>query len=445
MPSVHSSSRTLWNPLLDGSQARIARETILAIAEAVRGEFDNILQKCKEPPDNYAPAFELGEGAAGMAVFFAYLHLAGLLANARETAFGFLDAAIETMSSRVMTPSLFSGFTGVGWAARHVMDLLGEPSSDLTEELDLALEQYVGHTPWKDDYDLISGLVGFGVYCLEQRDSEPARRALTLIVERLHELAEQSEDEVRWFTPPELLVEMQRKDYPQGYYNLGLAHGIPGVIALLSRTAEAGVAAEKSTRMLKGSVEWLLKQRMNGTNSSFSGFLVPESGVHGNKSDDCRLAWCYGDGGAAAALMQAARRTGTPSWEHEALAIARKAAQRDREVCGVRDVCFCHGAAGLLQVFNRFYQATGEEVFADAARRWLDATLEYRKPGTGVAGYQVYSANNSMEVELMSRFGVIEGAAGVGLSLLAAIGDIEPNWDRIFQVDIPPHPLSNHR
>src|SRR5258708_38470307 len=107
MPAVHSSSRTLWNALLDGSQARIARETILAIAEAVRGEFDNILQKCKEPPDNYAPAFELGEGAAGMAVFFSHLHPGGALANAGRTAFWLFGGGRAALGSRGHTAPPF--------------------------------------------------------------------------------------------------------------------------------------------------------------------------------------------------------------------------------------------------------------------------------------------------------------------------------------------------
>jgi hypothetical protein len=336
-----------------------------------------------------------------------------------------------------MNPSLYSGFTGIGWAARHVMEMLGESSSDLTEELDLAVEQYVSHSPWKEDYDLISGLVGYGVYCLEQGGSPPAQRALAHIVERLYELAERSDDEARWFTRPELLVEQQRQLYPNGYYNLGLAHGIPGVIALLARTYRAGIAREKSLWLLERSVPWLLNRRLTGMNSSFSGFFLPD-----RKSEDCRLAWCYGDAGIAAALLQAARCTGTKSWEEEALAIARKAALRKHETCGVRDVCFCHGAAGLTHVFNRLYQATRESVFADAARHWLDATLQYRKPGTGVAGYSVYSANEKMEAELMGRLGLIEGVAGVALSLLAAITEVEPCWDRMFQVDIPPLSLS---
>jgi len=396
---------------------------------------ENIRQQSATPGASglFSSAFQLGEGAAGIAVFFAYLHHTGMRSGARETAFQFLEIATDALANQPMEPALFSGFTGVGWAARHVNELLGNSANDLTEELDLALEKYVSQGPWKQDFDLISGLAGFGVYCLEQSGSVAAHRALTLIVERLDEIAEHTGSETTWFTPPELLIEAQRKDYPEGYYNLGVAHGVPGIIALLGRTYHAGVAPKKSMELLERAVTWLLRQRLPADkHSSFPTFLLRNL-----PPQDSRLGWCYGDGGVSAALMLAARCAGRESWETEALNVARKAARRDPETGYIRDVCFCHGSAGLGHIFNRFYQATGEEVFSDTARYWFERTLQFRDPGTGAAGYSVWTANDQLDIVFMGRMGVIEGIAGVGLALLAATTGGEPSWDRMFQVDIP--------
>jgi lantibiotic modifying enzyme len=421
--------------LLQESAATAALASIHEIADALEAEIEKIRQEAAvpAPPQHYTSAYQLGEGAAGIAVFFAYLHRTGVR-PARQMAFDYLDIAIEALATQPMGPSLYSGFTGVGWAARHVTELMGESSGDLTEELDMALEKYVSQSPWKEDYDLISGLTGFGVYCLEQTGSAAARRALEQIVERLDELAERSGDEVRWFTRPEMLSDEQRKDHPDGYYNAGLAHGIPGIIALLGRSYHARIAREKSLSLLEGAVRWLLRQRLPaGRNSIFPGFVHPSG-----PTDDCRLAWCYGDGGVPAALMLAARCTDRKDWEAEALDIARAAAQREPERCGIRDVCFCHGAAGLAHIFNRFYQAAGDETFAGAARYWLERGLQFRKPGTGAAGYSVWTANDQLDIVFTGRMGIIEGISGVGLTLLAATTSLEPAWDRMFQVDIPP-------
>ena len=155
-----------------------------------------------------------------------------------------------------------------------------------------------------------------------------------------------------------------------------------GIIAVLGKIYAAGIAREKTGWLLEQAVRWFLRQRLPAEmNSCFSGFYIP-----GQPSGDCRLAWCYGDAGIAAALFIAGRCTGQSSWEEEALAIARHSANRAPETCRVRDVCFCHGSAGLAHIFNRFYQVTHDELFAGASRYWIDQSVQYRKPGSGVAG-----------------------------------------------------------
>jgi lantibiotic biosynthesis protein len=417
-----------WTPLLDESHS----QPLLASVREIIGVLET---KVKEN-DHSSVGPELGEGAAAIAVFFAYLHLTGLHEGAADLAFQSLNSATEALATQAMGPSLYAGFAGITWAAEHVTRLLTDSTEDLGSDIDLALETYLSRSPWKADYDLIIGLVGLGVYCLERGNSPVARRCLELIVERLSELAEIKGDEICWFTGPSLLPPQQLELYPRGYYNLGLAHGVPGIIALLGKTSAAGIARDKSDKLLEGAVRWLLRQRLPANcNSTFPAFLVPEQ-----KVEDCRLAWCYGDAGLAAALLLAARSVGNREWEAEAIAIAQKAASRDPQSCQVKDVCLCHGSAGLAHIFNRFYHATHDQLFAESCRYWLKETLQFRKPGTGAAGYLVLAPDEERNVRFQARFGLIEGIAGVGLSFLAALTDVEPCWDRIFMVDIPPLP-----
>jgi hypothetical protein len=133
---------------------------------------------------------------------------------------------------------------------------------------------------------------------------------------------------------------------------------------------------------------------------------------------------------------------GEKSWEREALAIARRAATRDGQECGVVDACFCHGSSGLAHIFNRLYHATHDEIFAAASRYWIDRTLQFRSPGDSAAGYLFKSVDSNGNIGFRPRYGVLEGIAGIGLGLLAAISTVEPCWDRIFLLDIPPLPTS---
>jgi hypothetical protein len=155
-----------------------------------------------------------------------------------------------------------------------------------------------------------------------------------------------------------------------------------------------------------------------------------------------RLAWCYGDPGVAAALLGAARCVADPSWEREAIAIARRAAQRTPVLAGVRDAGLCHGAAGLGHLFNRIFQATNEPQFGDAARYWFEQTLEMQRPGRGIGGYQAWQLGEGDEPVWVTDSGLLTGSVGIALALLAATAAVEPAWDRMLLTAIPP---SNER
>jgi lantibiotic modifying enzyme len=129
---------------------------------------------------------------------------------------------------------------------------------------------------------------------------------------------------------------------------------------------------------------------------------------------------------------------GEPEWETEALEIARCAAAGPPEEAGVVDAGFCHGATGLGHVFNRLYQATGDATLRRAARFWFERSLAMRQPGRGVGGFQALTArDDGTKYWDDEDRGILTGAAGIGLALLAAATPIEPEWDRMLLVSVP--------
>jgi hypothetical protein len=139
----------------------------------------------------------------------------------------------------------------------------------------------------------------------------------------------------------------------------------------------------------------------------------------------------------AAALLIAARGVGYPEWENEALRIARRAAVRDSKTAGVKDAGLCHGAAGLAHIFNRFFQAKSDNMFREAAQFWLGNMLEMRRPGLGVAGFPTYHRSDEGKEDWKPGVGLLDGVAGVALTLLAATTDVEPCWDKMLRTSLP--------
>jgi lantibiotic modifying enzyme len=417
-----------WQPLLVGDLAEQAWEAIRAIARALESM----------PLSTEA---SLAGGTAGLALFHGYLSKAvGAEAEVHAAlAEDCLDEAIEALATTSMSAGLYSGFTGIAWAVEHLHRVLAvgetEVSSDdedINQEIDDAILSLLSRSPWKESYDLISGLVGFGVYALERFPRPAAVSCLEAVLDRLDEIAERHEQGVTWFTPPELLPPQARESTPLGYYNLGVAHGVPGVIALLSELCRLGIQANRARPLLDSAVHWLLAQRRpeDGSPSSYASFVGPVF-----ESRPARLAWCYGDPGIAAILLVAARATDSENWEDEALTIATRAAQTQPEVSRIRDSGLCHGALGLAHLYNRIYQAGGGGLFAESARLWYRLGLEMRNPERGVAGFASWIGESGQMWK--DDPGFLTGAAGIGLALLAAVSEVEPAWDRVLLVSIP--------
>ena len=426
------AGRHRWAPILTGSLAEGALDAVRAIAGELRIPPPGFSPNGE--PESASEAASLAGGRAGQAVMFEYLAKADLVDRAAETGEAFLDAAALAAGELAMPPSLFGGFPGVAWAVAHLDERSRSAGEDPNEDVDAALHDHLTRPTSVGDYDLVNGLVGLGVYALERQSRPGARDLLAVVVDRLDELSEPVDAGVRWRTRPEALPEHQRRICPGGHYNLGVAHGVPGVIALLGGACVAGIARERARRLLDGAVGWLLSQELpRESPSAFPMWTAP--GIAGRPA---RSAWCYGDPGIAAALLCAARAVGNPYWEGEALTIARRAAARRQERAGVRDAGLCHGAAGLGHLFNRLWQATGDPWLAEAACFWFARTVELRQPGRGIAGYAACHSRPDGTSTWVDDPGLLTGAAGIALALLAAATPVEPAWDRMLLASLPP-------
>jgi hypothetical protein len=409
-----------WRPLLEGELASRAREAVDSIAAAL--------------------ATESARDAADRALLFGYLamtsdaknHAKDHAKHHAERSGRLLDDAFDALATTPMGPALYGGFSGIAWVAEHLASKFDETvEGDSGEEIDEILEATVA-APWKGSYDLIGGLTGFGVFALERLPRTSAIRCLEAIVDRLTETAEPIGEGLTWFTSPDLLPMSRRERFPRGYYDLGVAHGVPGVIAFLSEAYCAGIRPGQTRPLIDGAVRWVLSQRLRVSGAS----CYPAMVASGLEVRSSRLAWCYGDAGVAATLLRAARALGVEKWERAAFEIASHAAMTGLEQSGVKDAGLCHGAFGLAHIYNRLFQAGGGDVFAAAARRWYGVGLDMRTPGRGIAGFEEWAADSNGSSHSGAEF--LTGATGIALALLTGITSVEPMWDRLLLLSVPP-------
>jgi lantibiotic modifying enzyme len=445
-PPLDGTPRGRWVPLLDGREAEPYLEIIGDIAGSLLAPPSAWIAQETRPSEKTqrdpARSASLAGGLSGISLFYAYLHLVQHRGEDAQQAVRHLNEAMDLVEKSPMPPSLYGGFTGVAWTIAHLQERIqdeDDDDGDALGEIDDVLLEYLQQPVAPGNYDIVSGLVGQGVYALERLPRPKAAACLEHIVRHLADTATVRDSGITWLTPPGLLPPQQREEAPRGTYNLGVAHGLPGIIALLGAVCRAGVAGDRALELLEGAVGWLLAHRLPpGAGACFPYWLDPDPAQRNPRP--ARQAWCYGDPGIAATLLGAARCVARQDWEKAAMDIARTAAAKGVAESGVVDAGFCHGAAGLAHIYNRIWQATGAGDLAEAARRWYQQTLDLRRPGVDVAGFPAFKPLEDESDSWVADAGLLTGAAGIALALLAGVSAVDPAWDRTLLVCIPSNP-----
>ena len=356
----------------------------------------------------------------GFALFYAYLDRAQPRAAHRRLALRHLDRAVACVPAMSHKPFFSHGFSGTAWAVEHLGGWILPRDPTDNDEVDAALLHLVDEAPGLA-FTLQYGLVGFGIYALERLPQATGRRLLERIVERLAREAMPARGGLCWRNLPYWHVRPGAEKMEADTVMPGVMGGVAGVVGLMGQAVRRRIAERTARRLLEGALTWLWASRERG--------LFPAR---------VQLSWSSGSLGIAAVSLAAARAAGLARWEARALALARRLARASGADARVRDATLGSGAAGAAHMFHRIHRASGEAIFAEAARRWTERLLARRRPGIGMAGYRVhigawerrFLGRPDHPVGWIGLPGLINGVAGIGLVLLSAVHGLEPGWDR---------------
>jgi hypothetical protein len=401
------------------------------VEEIAAAVLDTPPQLCSWDPSPEARV-NLAGGDAGVAVMCDHLARAGLTRrDYRAESRRHLESAVAGAVDDRLAIGLHDGLAGIAWALEHLNgQVFDSDEDDLGHEIDCAFLKRLAAPSWDAPYDLLSGLTGIGVYALERLPRPSAREVLQAVVRHLDEMAVVDDHGVALLTRPHLLSHDHVKAYPNGYYNFGVAHGMSGVASLLASVSAAGIDDDRASTLLEGVITWIWRHAQPAE----VGSAFPDIHVPGDSPSRSRCGWCHGDPGMAGALLACAQANGRSDWAERATILARGAAVRPFALTGVVDPGLCHGAAGLALIYARFFFATGDPLFSDATRFWVERMLEMRQPGRGLAGFLAYVGPTDESAGWSADRGLLSGAAGIALTLLAVASDHEPSWDRLFSL-----------
>jgi hypothetical protein len=451
-------TRVKWNAVLAGDLAaeavQVARDvsTRLSNPQVLSIAVNAALAQTAFPQTVHWAPYSVAQGYSGLALLWSYL----------DSCFPFEswdlkgkdDLQRATRGAECVAGlaiGIFSGLSAVAFAAwqlsrdgtRYKSLLAQLDSTIVPQAMTLAYGvQRNGGGVNMGEFDAISGLSGVGAYLLCRRDQPRVRDALLAIAEALtHLLAEPRDGLPRWYTPPEQLYDdRMRETYPFGNLNCGLAHGVPSIVAFLSLCLKEGIGGPELPQALERISDWLCQSRsddgwgLNWPNAVSIERVETASGPrlqvanaalapHGGS----RSAWCYGSPGVARALWLAGDALGRSDYQELGLEAMYAVFRRPVEARAIPSPTFCHGIAGLLQIALRFANDSGSPEIAEQCRELARQLLERYSPDS-LLGFRNLEFNDR-EVD---QPGLLDGAPGVALVLLAAASEVEPSWDRLF-------------
>lgn len=359
-------------------------------------------------------------GHAGLALLYAHLDSAQLIERDPDAPFAWVTLLAEGLALDHTPVSLFGGAAGVGFVIAHLLRMYPdlEVEDQYFEQLTTFIRSVVSISPWGGHFDLIRGLTGYGVFFLELLPDEVAAEGLAHVVARLTESAVEDDEGTRWFTAPELLTPVQKGMHPGGWFDLGLAHGLPGVMVILAAASAYGIERPRAESLLERSLGWLRTQR---TSTKF-GWTYPAKVVPGTTATPTRAGWCYGDVGIAAALAAISDYVRDSSLALEAHDIIESVLTRPAQATSVTDPHFCHGAIGIAHILARFYERTGDSELRYAAMEYF--SMAYRLNSE--------EERNGAEPSARKQVDLLAGEASLILPTISALIGVTPHWDRLF-------------
>jgi hypothetical protein len=371
---------------------------------------------------------DLGRGAAGTALArIAAARLTGLTPRATAPWVRAMTAGPVTANA---SAGLFYGVpavafvlhTGAHPAYAGMLAALDEHVNDLTAlKLAAAYERIGrGELARPGEYDLISGLTGLGAYHLLRHG--PAGSGMTAaVLGYLVALAEPvrkgGESLPGWWsgTGP---AGTPDPAWPGGHLNLGMAHGIAGILALLSGAMRVGIQVDGQAKAVTLLCAAFDRYRQGSTACPWWPAMITPGERKRGRADSGRQgrpSWCYGTPGQARAQQLAGLALG----DQERMRIAERALAGcvlDRQVTGLlTDASLCHGWAGLVQAL---WRAVGDALDPGPLRAAL------REARRGLEDHLARAGPPACG-------GLLEGTSGIQLAqndLPHAVGE-PPAWD----------------
>lgn len=435
--SNSSATGTPWKVSLAAELREGMHDAAFALAERLRDPLivQNLANQALSQGAfvRYWSAMSVSSGPASIAIFMNQMDLCDPGMGWDKAAHRHLSVALAEISSFDGTfwvpDGLYNGLSGIALASQllgrggtRYVRLQSQLDKELFETLSYAPVNRVPnpeHNSWQN-YDIITGSSGICRYLLDRYHDPSLQPLLNDMLDALI-LRSRAIETIQGYLvgPDDLPSDYHREKFPAGYVDLGLAHGVPGPLSILAISLQLGLRRPGIEQAIDRMADWLWSNRLDDFTWSMG--KGRERVTHSHAS---HAAWCYGAVGVASSLLLAGEALHRPDLTQKAIATLEGIAQKSAG--GMRSPIICHGTAGVLQVTLRFLNRITNPTLAEFAARLATDLMQSYRPDRPVC------FSDTEDSALVDSPAFLDGAAGIGLVLLAGSTQITPSWDQLL-------------
>ncbi|MCY8928057.1 lanthionine synthetase C family protein [Bacillus subtilis] len=438
-----------------GAVSGIEVELVKEIARQV-SDYDKVLEIVNKK-DNFLSIGEvplipwkptaLSHGIPGICMLYGELHAHFPGEGWDDLGHKYLSILVNEIKEKGLhTPSMFSGAAGIGLAAvclsqhfTYYKGFISRINEYLAEVVPQLLTEFSQREVYMSDYDVIEGVSGIASYLLLFQEDKAMKDLLIDILRYLVRLTEDitmnGEKVPGWHIPSEhQFTDIEKKAYPNGNFNMGLAHGIPGPICILSSALMQGIKVKGQERAIEKMVDFLLEfSEKDQGNLFWKGNISFEEYQYGsppNALNFSRDAWCYGRPGVCLAIVKAGKALQNTRFLNIGVQNLRCTAS---DIQGIFSPTICHGYSGISQILLAVNQLTGQEFFNEELQRIKQKIMSYYDKDY-IFGFHNYESIEGNEAVPLQYVGLLDGAVGVGLGLLNMELGSKTDWPKALLI-----------
>lgn len=361
----------------------------------------------------------------------------------KEKTLQLLSRLVDVFPQQEYSNGFLEGFEGVFWVVDYLEKCEIIDNSNLLDELLPHLIQSLRFDLQYNNFDVFHGSIN-KLHFIITSNKFPDILVIELVnefLDRLYENRIENEIGIYWYD----VLAGEKGLIENVYVNLGIPHGMPGLLLFLIKLKEKKFQHDKIDVLVEGILKVIFNSKnINYQDSYFPGTIAPVD-IGKEFHESSRLAYCYGDLGVVFAVLYASKILDKPELKEEVGMVIESLKTRLVTNSSIDvfedylflDTAFCHGLSGVVYMFSKINKLLNNEEFEKRTEYWIKELLHNLEIQLTVTT-SIYYPDYKQPTEEREKYTIYEqsilgGYSGTGLVLLSLLYE-KFDWSDFFML-----------